>query len=416
MNDQIPALDGKTLKPYVINYCAYELIERGDENQNAQFFDNRYAHAKSEMAQGDYFPLPEKIFNFEFINKDINHVDCFNEFKAKLLSCDKHFNEIIISYGEDADNINLALNLVSLFKQRGYNDYHVFVRVRTYREEYKAFFDQAKVTFFGYDDFIINHDVLVDESLAIKATAIHDSYENKRSKIAKWMKAPAIKKMSNVYAAMNARLKLNLLGYDADWGVGDLADFIPGEEGFGIIGTGNAAATRGRLGMPRFSTRGLKDVKVAVELWSGANAAPTSILAEAFGSAAPVEVGASEKGEGFRKYTFLLPEEFNNRGWVQLYVDSEFATPDLLAAVSSIFIFGQKSGVEGIASDEAGFRLVAGDGCLCIEGAAGKCVTVCRPDGSIVKVMKSAPDSLMLNLPGGIYMISCGGKTIKAII
>lgn len=204
--------------------------------------------------------------------------------------------------------------------------------------------------------------------------------------------------------------------YDADWGVGDLADFIPGEEGFGIIGTGNAAATRGRLGMPRFSTRGLKDVKVAVELWSGANAAPTSILAEAFGSAAPVEVGASEKGEGFRKYTFLLPEEFNNRGWVQLYVDSEFATPDLLAAVSSIFIFGQKSGVEGIASDEAGFRLVAGDGCLCIEGAAGKCVTVCRPDGSIVKVMKSAPDSLMLNLPGGIYMISCGGKTIKAII
>lgn len=218
MNDQIPALDGKTLKPYVINYCAYELIERGDENQNAQFFDNRYTHAKSEMAQGDYFPLPEKIFNFEFINKDINHVDCFNEFKAKLLSCDKHFNEIIISYGEDADNINLALNLVSLFKQRGYNDYHVFVRVRTYREEYKAFFDQAKVTFFGYDDFIINHDVLVDESLAIKATAIHDSYENKRSKIAKWTKAPAIKKMSNVYAAMNARLKLNLLGYDADWG------------------------------------------------------------------------------------------------------------------------------------------------------------------------------------------------------
>lgn len=218
MNDQLPQINGKGIKPYLINYVAYDHLEKGDENQNSHFYDNRYTNAKDEMAEGEYFPLPEKIFNFKFVNKDINHIDCFNEFKAQLFTQDKHFNSIIISYGNDADNINLGINLVSLFKQKGSDDYHVFVRVKTFREEYKQFFDGDRVTFFGYDDFIINHDVLIDESLVAKATAVHTSYENKRSHIAKWTKSPAIKKMSNVYSGMNARLKLNLLGYDADWG------------------------------------------------------------------------------------------------------------------------------------------------------------------------------------------------------
>lgn len=226
MNDQFPQLCGNSIKPYVINYVAYERITKGNEQQNAQFYDDRYNNARAEMQDGDYFPLPEKINKFTFINKDVNHVDCFNELTANLFTKERTFNQIIVSCGDDADNINLAINLVSLFNQKDNGDYHLFVRVKSYRDEYKDFFTGNKVSFFGYDDFIINHDVLVDEALFTKAAAINGSYNDKRSKLIRWTKEPSVKKLSNVYAGINARLKLNLLGYDATFGVSTDEDML----------------------------------------------------------------------------------------------------------------------------------------------------------------------------------------------
>jgi hypothetical protein len=100
-----------------------------------------------------------------------------------------------------------------LFKQNDFYNYHIFVRVKKYQKEYDQFFD-GKATFFGYDDFVINHKVIVDENLTAKAKSVNASYQQKTKELSKWARLSAIKKMSNIYSGLNARLKLNLLGYD----------------------------------------------------------------------------------------------------------------------------------------------------------------------------------------------------------
>jgi hypothetical protein len=93
-------------------------------------------------------------------------------------------------------------------------NYHIFIRLKAEREEYKAFFDSQKITFFGGESYILNHSIIVDEALMARAKTVNSSYEEKKKAISKWTKLSSIKKLSNVYAGLNLRLKLNLLGYD----------------------------------------------------------------------------------------------------------------------------------------------------------------------------------------------------------
>lgn len=217
MNDQLPTVSGGKyggdVKHFLVNYYAYDVLDRKNENKNSNYYDNRFYSEYSKFTSDKYFEVPGKICNFGFFNNSIDHAEAFENFKATAFAGDRVFNNIIVSYGDDVDNIDYALKTAMLFKQNDFADYHIFIRVKKYQKEYDAFFD-GKATFFGYDDFVINHKVVVDENLTAKAKSVNASYEQKSKEISKWAQLPAIKKMSNVYSGLNVRLKLNLLGYD----------------------------------------------------------------------------------------------------------------------------------------------------------------------------------------------------------
>ncbi|MBE7087318.1 MAG: hypothetical protein E7369_03360 [Clostridiales bacterium] len=219
MNDQLPMVTGGKhggdVEQAFVNYYAYDKIDKKNESKNSNYYSNRFFLDHDRFKDKAYFEVPDKLCNFSFSPNSIDHIESFENFKITALSGGNVYNSIVVAFGDDVSNVDYALKLVMLFKQNDFENYHIFIRVRKYQKEYDEFFD-SRATFFGFNDFIINHKIIVDENLTMKAKSVNSSYEQKSKEMSKWASLSAIKKLSNVYSGLNVRLKLNLMGYDLD--------------------------------------------------------------------------------------------------------------------------------------------------------------------------------------------------------
>ncbi|MBQ9104250.1 MAG: hypothetical protein IJY57_04120 [Clostridia bacterium] len=213
MNDRLVSVKAGKVCPLEINYFAYDKVEHKDENKNVHFYESRFFKRLQGFDEKEYYELPEFSSSIEFVPFDLDHKDGDLHFKNKILESKDCFNAVLISYGSAVENIDYALKTVMFFRQNDIINYHIFVKIDAYQPEYKDFFDD-KVTFFGATSFVVNHDVIVDETLTQKAKSVNASYQERKKAISKWTSLSAIKKTSNLYSGLNLRLKLNLLGYD----------------------------------------------------------------------------------------------------------------------------------------------------------------------------------------------------------
>lgn len=132
--------------------------------------------------------------------------------------------------------------------------------------------------------------------------------------------------------------------YAAEWGFGNFEDYLGFGDGNGIIADTSVSGTRGRLGLPRFSTLGMENVSVSFGLYAGSDAAEVSILAETYDEDIPAVVATSAGLSGWGPLTFDLDSEYLNQPWVQLYVEALFPSRLSVVAISDISISGS-SGV-----------------------------------------------------------------------
>ena len=212
MNDKLVTEKDKKLTEKFISYYLYDKESCKDESRNKAFYNDRYF--LQEYNSEEYFEPIEQNRNVKFMCLDIDHEDGAYDYQQKLRDCKDDFNNIVIALGADVENVDTAIKTVLYLRQHDIENYHIFIHLRTEREEYRTFFDTDKITFFGDESFTINHSVIVDETLMNRAKTVNRSYEEKRKAISKWTRLSSIKKLSNVYAGLNLRLKLNLLGYD----------------------------------------------------------------------------------------------------------------------------------------------------------------------------------------------------------
>ena len=106
------------------------------------------------------------------------------------------------------------------------DNYHLFVR-----SEVPFTKDDVYTTYFGNSESVVNHDVIVNDSLSTIAKKLNEVYtkqyadaeERNRPDFAEYIRQKAEKDWngldyftlySNIYSAMNMRVKLNLLGLD----------------------------------------------------------------------------------------------------------------------------------------------------------------------------------------------------------
>lgn len=212
-DNSIPPMD--RYHNHVINYFAVdkETLKSGDKNN--LYFNNRFDNIKDDLSQNDYYEFPEDTSKFYALDSDINNV---NTYKAlvKLLKYrnDLTYNQIIISLDNDLENIDYALKVLMLLKQECIENYHIFVRLQKENKGVIELLMNKNVSFFGYLTDIFNHEIIVKDSLMNLAKLTNSSYNRIKLSNTNWYNLTPIKQKSNLYASVNIRLKLNLLGYD----------------------------------------------------------------------------------------------------------------------------------------------------------------------------------------------------------
>jgi len=216
LNNQLVTYDG-TYKVLPINYYLCDTgIDASEWNIGG------LAETLSELDTADYFVFPELPFRTNVIDKAPFSRDVLNVVK-KLVKKDNSYTYVIVDTDEDCLNIEIGAKLKTLLY--GAENYHLFVRSEAAYIE-----DDAIITYFGKSDSVFNHDVIVNDSLSVMAKKLNEVYtaqyareERNRPDFAQYIQKKAEEDWkgfdyfilySNIYAAMNLRVKLNLLGLD----------------------------------------------------------------------------------------------------------------------------------------------------------------------------------------------------------
>lgn len=217
MNNQLISIDkNNKLKNHLINYFAFDNHSFNAEDKNNIYYQNRFRHNKDEYNNNDeYYETPEDVGNFYPIPVDINTTEVYDDI-ISITKMKNSFTSIIVSMADDLDNIDYALKLVQLFKQQRIENVHIFVRIKKHNSKTIELLKDNSITFFGWKESVLNHDVIVNDNLLNLAKLMSGKYNEKHQSLLSigWYELSPIKQKSNIYASLNLRLKLNLIGYD----------------------------------------------------------------------------------------------------------------------------------------------------------------------------------------------------------
>ena len=216
MNDQLPIKIDNKLQRYKINYYAFDKSESASQDKNMSFFFKRYDENISKYSGEDYFPSLDKLDNLKLNSINLESFEFINKI-AELIEQGKRkdeFNRFIVSFGEDIDNIDMALKIDSILKEHNYSQYEIYVRVKGKFPSAIKLLENDKISIIGDIPSVFNHDVIVNESLLELAKLVNRKYNSGRLVNSSWYSLSSIKQSSNIYSSLNIRLKINLLGYD----------------------------------------------------------------------------------------------------------------------------------------------------------------------------------------------------------
>lgn len=164
---------------------------------------------------------------------EVTHPEFYSSIRTELTK-DNSYNYIVISFGTDMENIELAEKLRQKTKEWDITSpVKIFVKVRDSKTTASLSGDFDNIIFFGSDsDCVYNTEIILQEKMNRMAlmrhvlyaaedevrkanrssdTAIRDVYE---AACKKWYSYKEFQRESNIYACLSARMKLHLCGYD----------------------------------------------------------------------------------------------------------------------------------------------------------------------------------------------------------
>lgn len=232
-NNQFLTSSGGTavLKP--VNYHIFDKTH-SENNKILNHSYYRYKHERKDMNPADYLPLPEFPANEYYHLLDINDAQFYSDIKKVVTRSKSDANFIIIAFGADLENADMAHKLAEKRREWGVN-FTIFVKSRAVRKEevfnscggcyfiaheLKDVFDIREITGDGifrmaqmrneiYDlEYAITHghgvDVTEEFILRNRAAASRNWY----------IKKSQLERESSLYCCLSLRSKLNLMGLD----------------------------------------------------------------------------------------------------------------------------------------------------------------------------------------------------------
>ncbi len=226
--------------PPVLKQVNYHIFDKEHAENNKNLNHNYYRfknEVPGDLTLDDYLPLPEFPANEEYHILDINDNDFYNSI-GNCVKIENSINYIVISFGSDLENIDLAQKLIAKRREWGVDDKLViFVKVRAKLRD-EILLNDNKCFFIGNDtEVVYNLERLIGDDfhgMAMRRNKIYalqnhalqnkktaeelDAEEiaacEKNADLEWYMKKSQIERESNTYACLSLRSKLHLMGLE----------------------------------------------------------------------------------------------------------------------------------------------------------------------------------------------------------
>ncbi len=226
--------DGPVLKQ--VKYHVYDK-EEADNNKNLNHNYYRFINECEGVSaeDGDYLPFPAEPAVIIPCYNDINHKNFYKGIRSIVQRNPNDANFIVIAFGSDLENIDMAQKLVEKRREWGVKNLVIFVKARTWHKEL-SHLDEDNCFFIGnendtvYDIELIIRDKIftmshlrnetyrleyeITENPDIELTEEYLEEHSDRADKVWYTRLHELQRESNLYCCLSLRSKLNLMGLD----------------------------------------------------------------------------------------------------------------------------------------------------------------------------------------------------------
>lgn len=215
----------------------YHIFDKdpAENNKNLNHSYYRYRDECSNVNADDYLPLPSLPADETYYQLDINDSNFYRQIRQIVSRNHNDVNFIIIAFGTDLENIDMAQKLVEKRQEWGIDNLTIFIKVRTWRKG-QTLLEQDGCYFIGnendsvYDIYAITGDNIFhmaqmrNEIYDLEYRITHEKgfaidnamlSEVRITANKNWyLSKTQLERESSLYCCLSLKSKLNLMGLD----------------------------------------------------------------------------------------------------------------------------------------------------------------------------------------------------------
>lgn len=215
----------------------YHIFDKNtaENNKNFNHNYNRYKNECAGVSQDDYLPLPDYPAEEYYHHLDVNDVEFYNQIRNISTSSLSNINFVVIAFGSDLENIDMAQKLVAKTKEWDVHNLIIFVKVRGDHKG-QGLLEEANCYFIANEYSVVyNVDNIVGDTLFRMSQLRNEVYnleyqikqnpnetidegtlnQIKEKALREWyVKKSQMERDSSIYCCLSLRSKLNIMGLD----------------------------------------------------------------------------------------------------------------------------------------------------------------------------------------------------------
>ena len=232
-NNQFVTRSNGKIRSKLVNYHIFDSHTANNKNLNHNYY--RYQNEMRNCSPDDYLPLPEMPSDETYYHLDINASEFYGNIRQIISANSDDLNYIIISFGTDLENIDLAQKILQKKKEWNVPNLYVFVKVRSGNDAFDVFARDDCYLIGNECECVYSIRAINDDKITRMAKMRNRIYaleyemlnnpdaEYSEQKILQiyesadddwYIKKTQFERESNIYACLSLRSKLHMMGLD----------------------------------------------------------------------------------------------------------------------------------------------------------------------------------------------------------
>lgn len=215
----------------------YHIFDKNpaENNKNLNHSYYRFRDECSDINPDDYLPLPSLPAEENYYQLDINDSKFYHHIRQIVSAKSNDINFIIIGFGSDLENIDMAQKLVEKRQEWGLDNLVIFVKVRAWRKEQTLLEQEGCYFIANEQDCVYDIEAITGDNIFHMAQMRNEIYdleykithenllavdsvifsENKINANKNWyLRKTQLERESSLYCCLSLKSKLNLMGLD----------------------------------------------------------------------------------------------------------------------------------------------------------------------------------------------------------